>query len=348
MKANDYTAADVALAVMNYNGAERLPDLLDSIWALDQAPGEVLLVDDGSTDGSADAVAREHPRIRVVRMGRNTKVLNKVRNRAFQESRKPLVFIVDNDVVLTPSCLDELLEVMNGRPRCGACMTRAVYADRPDVIYQDGQILHYVGASPGPNRGKSVSEADTDPRISIGWGVQLIDRQAAEQVGFFNEEYLLGWGDDGEINHKLNLAGFYCYHVPKSVVLHKRFESSKRYYAAVRNRLRFIFEMYYWRTIVLALPAFAVYEASLAAFLLLKGGGRDYLRGWGYFFTHLADILRVRRAIQGKRRLKDSEVMGAGDIFVYSDYVDMRVLALGYKAMNAFLNFYWTLIRRFV
>jgi len=338
----------VTLAVMNYNGAERLPDLFRSIRELNHGPGELMLVDDGSTDGSADAVEREHPDVKVVRMGLNTKVLNKVRNRAFQESTKPLVFIVDNDVILTPACLDELLAVMNSRAFCAACMTRAVYADRPDVIYQDGQILHYVAASPGTNRGKSVSEADTEPRVSIGWGVQLIEKRAAEQVGFFNEEYLLGWGDDGEINHKLNLCGFHCYHVPKSVVLHKRFESSKRYYAAVRNRLRFIFEMYYWRTILLAMPAFAVYEISVFAFLLLKGGSRDYFRGWAYFFTHFADILRIRRTIQSRRRLQDREVMGAGDIFVYSDYVDMRVLALGYKAMNAFLNFYWILIRRFV
>lgn len=348
MNARNYTARDVTLAVMNYNGAERLPDLLRSILELDHEPGEVMLVDDGSTDGGADMVEREHPYVKVVRMGRNTKILNKVRNRAFQESAKPLVFIVDNDVVLTPACLDELLAVMSDRAQCAACMTRAVYADRPDVIYQDGQILHYVAASPGTNRGKAVSEADTEPRVSIGWGVQLIDKRAAEQVGFFNEEYLLGWGDDGEINHKLNLLEFRCYHVPRSVVLHKRFESSKRYYAAVRNRLRFIFEMYYWRTIVLALPAFVVYEASLVAFLLLKGGMRDYFRGWAYFFTHLTDILRVRREIQGKRRLKDSEVMDAGDIFVYSDYIDVRILALGYRAMNAFLNFYWILIRRFV
>ncbi len=348
MTSRPYTAEDVTLAVMNYNGAERLPELFRSIFELDHAPGELLLVDDGSTDGGADALEREHPQVRVVRMGRNTTILNMVRNRAFRESAKPLVFIVDNDVIMTPACLDELLHVMNTEPRCAACMNRAVYADDPDIIYQDGQVLHYVGASPGTNRGKRVAEADVEPRVSIGWGVQLIEKHAAEQVGFFNEEYLLGWGDDGEINHKLNLFGYRCYHVPRSVVLHKRFESSKRYLAAVRNRLRFIFEMYYWRTIILALPAFAVYEVSVFAFLAMKGGLRDYFRGWAYFVTHLPDILRVRRRIQSTRRLKDSEVMGAGDIFVYSDYVDSPILAVGYRAMNAFLNAYWVLIRRFV
>lgn len=348
MNAHAYTADDVTLAVLNYNGAQRLPDLFKSIFELDDLPGEIILVDDGSTDGSAEWVVRNYATVKVARMGRNTAILNMVRNRAFQESTNPLVFIVDNDVILTPSCLTELLHVLNSWPKAAACMTRALYWDRPGIIYQDGQVLHYVGASPGTNREARVEDSDTEPRLSIGWGVQLIDKSAAEQVGFFNEEYLLGWGDDGEINHKLNLLGFRCYHVPRSVVFHKRSESSKRYYAAVRNRLRFIFEMYYWRTIALAMPAFIVYEVSLLAFLALKGGLRDYFRGWGYFFTHLADILRVRRRIQSRRVLRDSEVMGAGDIFVYSDYVDMKVLALGYRAMNSFLNAYWAVISRFV
>lgn len=343
-----FTAADTTLAVMNYNGAERLPDLFASIDTLVAAPGEVMIVDDGSTDGGAESIQKRYPHVRIERMGRNTKILNKVRNRAFASATRRLVFIVDNDVVLTPRCLEELLAVMNRHPQTAACMTRAVYWDNPKIIYQDGQILHYVGASPGPNRGKSIDEVDHQPKLSIGWGVQLIDKQAASEVGFFNEEYLLGWGDDGEINHKLNLSGYRCYQVPRSVVLHKREESSKRYLAAVRNRLRFIFEMYRWRTILLAMPAFAVYEVSLIAFLAMKGGLADYFRGWAYFFTHLPDILRVRRSIQAKRRLRDNQVMGAGDIFVYSDYVDSKILMLGYRAMNRFLNAYWRLIRGLV
>jgi hypothetical protein len=111
---------------------------------------------------------------------------------------------------------------MNERPRAAACMTRTVYWHDQDRIYQDGQTLHYVGASPGTNRERLVREVDTEPRLSIGWGVQLIDREAAREVGFFNPAYPMGWGDDGELNHKLHLYGYECYHVPKSVVLHKR------------------------------------------------------------------------------------------------------------------------------
>ncbi len=340
-----FTSKDVTLAVMNYNGAERLPGLFESIKRLKQPPGELLIVDDGSTDGGAEVIQQRYPDVSIVSMGRNTKILNMVRNRAFHAASNRLVFIVDNDVELDPDCVEELLHGMNTLPKAAACITRAVYWDRPEVIYQDGQILHYVGASPATHRDDMVKDVDAEPRLSIGWGVQMIDREAATEVGFFNEEYLLGWGDDGEINHKLNLVGYRCYQIPKAVVLHKREESSKRYLAAVRNRLRFIFEMYQWRTILLALPAFIAYEAALVSFVVMKGGIKDYFRGWGYFLTHIPGVLRTRRKIQAHRVLRDRDVMGAGDIFVYSDYVDKKILAFGYDLLNRFLNGYWKLIR---
>lgn len=342
------TARDVTVAVMNYNGADKLPALFESIRSLTETPAAVMIVDDGSTDGAAEAIHEEFPEVALLHMGRNTGILNRLRNRAFEEADTRLVFIIDNDVVLRPDTLQELLHVMNEYPKAGACMTRAVYWHDPDIIYQDGQTLHYVGASPGTHRGQSVREVDDKPRLSIGWGVQLIDKEAARAVGFFNDKYLLGWGDDGELNHKLHLYGYKCYQVPKSIVLHKRDESSKRYQAAVQNRLRFILEMYQLRTILLSLPALLLYELSLLGFLGMKGALGDYFRGWKVFLSELPDVLRNRRRIQGFRRVPDRALLGAGDIFIYSDELGSRILALGYRCLNGVLNGYWRLIQRLI
>jgi GT2 family glycosyltransferase len=344
-----FSANDVSLAVMNYNGEDKLTGLFQSIAKLVNPVGEVLMIDDGSRDDSVGLVCKGWPATRVIELGVNSGgVLNKVRNRAFSEATRSLVFIVDNDVELKPNCVEELIAVFNQYPEAAACLTRAVHWDDQTSIYQDGQILHYVGASPNTNRDAHIDEVDDEPRVSIGWGVQMIDKQRAAEVSFFNEAYILGWGDDGEINHKLNLYGYKCYQVPKAVVVHKRFESSKRYLAAVQNRLRFIAEMYRLRTIVLALPALIAYEASLVAFLVMKGGMSDYWTGWKVFFRDFSDIRRVRREIQAYRKLPDNQVMASGDIFVYSDYVNNKILMTGYKALNCFLNIYWRIIRKFV
>ena len=74
------SAADVTLAVMNFNGADKLPALFDSIARLERAPGAVMIVDDGSTDGGAEMIRQQYPDVRIASMGGNTKILNRVRN----------------------------------------------------------------------------------------------------------------------------------------------------------------------------------------------------------------------------------------------------------------------------
>lgn len=341
-----FNAGDVCVAVMNYNGLERLRVVLSSLRELVSPPGEIVVCDDGSTDGSVDYVEKEWPDVVVHAFPDNRGILNRLRNRALDGTRLPLVFFVDNDVVLKTDTLEELIRVFNERPEAAACITRAVFWDEPGKIYQDGQTLHYVGSSPNSYRGQRVDEVSNEPRKSIGWGVQMVDRRSMEEIGGCNEAYPIGWGDDGEFNYRLNLAGFVCFQVPRAVVYHKRDEGSARYYAAVRNRLRWLLEMYQWRTLVLTAPAMVLYEISLVGFLLMKGELGSYFRGWVYFFGNLKSILRTRSSIQKTRLLPDRELMGAGDLFTYDDYLDSKVLRIGLNFLNGSLNLYWKLIKK--
>ena len=343
---SNFTASDVTIAVLNYNGRDKIPDLFASITRLEHAPGEVIMVDDGSNDGSPQWVKEQHPEVRIVAFSENSGgMLNVVRNKALQESKTDLVFIVDNDVVLTTQCIEEAVLAMNTLPGATVCMTRAVYEEKPDIIYQDGQILHYIGASPNINRDQPISAVDKEPRLSIGWGVQLINKTKTADFGWFNEGYMLGWGDDGEFNHKLNMAGRNCYHVPSSVVLHKRHSASKRYVSAVRNRWRFLLEMYQLRTLLLITPALLFYELPLFGFLLMQKRPADYFKGMATVVGQLPDIFKQRKKIQAKRVVPDRDLIGCGDIFVYSDEMSSPVLRAGYKFLNNALSFYWRIIR---
>ncbi|WP_028583091.1 glycosyltransferase family 2 protein [Desulfogranum mediterraneum] len=341
-----FSSADVTIAVLNYNGLDKIPDLFASIKELEQEVAEVIMVDDGSTDGSPEWVRANHPQVRLVLLPENSGgMLNLVRNRALAAARTDLVFIVDNDVVLSPDCVEAALLGMNTLPGATVCTTRAVYEEKPNLIYQDGQLLHYIGASPNINRDRELTEVDQEPRLSIGWGVQLINKVKTAEFGWFNEAYSLGWGDDGEFNHKLNMAGCNCYHIPASVVLHKRHSASKRYVSAVRNRWRFILEMYQWKTILLISPALLFYEFPLFGFLLLQRRPRDYFRGMASVFSQLPSIFKERRKIQARRTVPDRQLMGCGDIFVYSDEMSSPLLRMGYKFLNNALFFYWRIIR---
>jgi GT2 family glycosyltransferase len=344
--ASRFSAANVTVAVSNYNGIAIVGSCLASIGRLNAAPAEIIVLDDGSTDGSA-AYLREHfPSARVIEMGVNSGgILNKLRNRALAEARTDFVFLVDNDVTLAPDCLDQLLNGLATLPHAAVCLPRTVYERDPAMIYQDGQVLHYVGTSLAKNRNFPLANADNTPRLTIGWGVQLIDKAQAATVGNFNEGYIIGWGDDAEFNHKMNLLKHFCYHIPAAVVYHKRVTGAKRYLASVRNRWRFMLEFYQARTLVLCVPALAVYELSLILFLLKKREFRQYRAGLKFIWANRRDIRRVRRDIQRRRLMRDRDLMTSGTIFIAAEYMDSKLLVLGYRTMNAFLNGYWVLVR---
>ena len=340
-----FSSSNVTVVVSNYNGVTILRDCFESIRNLISPPGEIVMIDDGSQDGSVALVREQFPHVRVIELGFNSKCLNVLRNRALEESKTDFVFLVDNDVTLKPDCLNELLGGLENLPQAAVCIPRTLYERDPSMIYQDGQVLHYVGTSLAWHRNVPLKDADDGPRLTIGWGVQLIDRLQAADMGNFNENYVMGWGDDGEFNHKMNLAGHFCYHIPSAIVYHKRVKGAQRYYGTIRNRWRFLLECYQIKTLILCAPALAVYELSLILFLLKKGEVRQYLSAMKYVLANLGSILSVRRHIQSKRVMKDRELMTSGSIFIASEYVDSPILAFGYKAMNAFLNGYWSIIR---
>jgi len=339
-------ASEVTVAVLNYNGLRVLPSCLSSIKGLDSAPAEILVVDDGSTDGSPTWVREHHPGVRVIELGINSKRLNKVRNRALQAARCNVVLLVDNDVTIRADCLNELLRGLKTLPSAAVCMPRALYEHDPELIYQDGQELHYVGTTMAIHRNAPLRDASDAPRMSIGWGVQLIDKAKAAEVGFFNEDYVMGWGDDGEFNHKLNLIGYACYHIPTAVVFHKRVAGARRYYGSIRNRWRFILEMYHGRSLFLCAPALVLYEISLIFFLLAKGAIGSYIRAMWDVAGDLRSIMTVRRRVQARRGRRDAELMTCGRIFIAPEYVDSRILSTGFGALNHALDGYWRLIRR--
>ena len=342
------SASEVSIAVLNYNGLDVLAGCLDSTGELSEPAGEVLLVDDGSTDGSPEWVSRQYPEIRLVRLGENTGRLNMVRNLALREAANDLVLLVDNDVVLHPEVLDVLLDALTTLPAAAVCTPRTLYAHDPATIYQDGQTLHYVAATQARNRDLPRDEADHIPQLTIGWGVQLIDRAKAASVGWFNEEYVMGWGDDGEFNHRMNLSGRFCYHVPQAIVYHKRVSGAQRYEGTVRNRWRFIIECYELRTLVLCAPALLLYEIALVGFLAMKGALPEYLRAGRYIVGHLPSVLATRRRVQRTRRVPDRELMASGNLFIAEEYLDRRILAFGLSALDRLLNAYWSLVRRWL
>ncbi len=340
---------EVSVVIVNFDGKRTVLDSIRSLRALDGVRVRVIVVDDGSRDGSPEAIAAEFPDVELHREPRNTRAVNRLRNAGLARARTDRVFVMDNDVALHRDCLAEMLRVMDADERVAVCIPRLMHWRDPSSIYMAGGLIHYVGATIAPNRDRPY-DGRTKPVTAIGGGIGLFDRRKLELVGGFDEGYALAWGDDAELHQRLLLAGYRTVYVPTAVCFHehKPFGKERHYRARgqVANRWRFILSHYSVRTLVLVAPALALYELLQAGFLLAKGMPHLYLLGTLDALRKLPDTLARRRFVQPLRRVPDRELLFADELYVRPEHgagSALGRLALG-AASRAFA-LYWRLVR---
>lgn len=340
----------ITAAVVNYNGREVLPDTLASLEAVRGDDTEILVVDDGSDDGSPEWVEEHHPHVRVLRMGRNTARLNRVRNVALEAARHRWVFLTDNDVEVEPGCLATLLDVVRREPDVLCCTPRLVYRDEPGRIYHDGGELHYLCLSTAVPRGRPVeSRPPRPPRATVGGGIMMIDRRASREIGDFDGGYLLGWGDDGEFHVRGRLAGYRCLHVSSAVARHvERPRGTDRALGQVYNRYRLLLTAYSGRSLALLAPALAAFELALTAASLAEGFFRERIAAVGRVVKDFGEIRSRRRRVRARRRVGDREILTGGALMTPAALSGSRLVAAARRAAAAAAELYWRLVRRWL
>jgi len=168
----------VSVVIPAFNRAHVLPRALGSVLAQTFGDFEVLVVDDGSTDGTADVVAAgRDPRVRCVRQARNAGVAA-ARNRGIRESRAPLIAFLDSDDEWLPEKLAEQVAVFRRQP------------DRMGLAYTGVETVHEDGSTSVQRprgRGDAYRTLLWTNAIHGGGSNVMIRRDVVAAVGFFHE-----------------------------------------------------------------------------------------------------------------------------------------------------------------
>lgn len=336
---------NVTVGVVNYNGRDILPDTFQSIRGLDFPVSEVIVVDNGSTDGSREWIVENYPEFRCIALSENIG-LPGARNVILREARTDLVFAMDNDISLERDSLGRLVEVMKKVPHAGVCHPEIRDVADPNVTHYNGGWIHYLCASVPRSAGSGL-RPEYEVFDTISGGALLIDRDAALRIGGFDADYFFNW-EDGDFTARLTLAGYVCLNVPEAVVHHRsKPRGTSRVFFQVRNRWIFILKLYSWRTILFAAPMLFIYEISQAFFLLLKGAMKDYVKGNVAAVSMLPRILEKRKVFQKIKVKRDRDWLRGGDIYIPSNLLKGELAIFVKKAYCGFFNVYWNLISRF-
>jgi GT2 family glycosyltransferase len=339
--------ADLTVVITNHNGRAVLEPTLLALEELGVDGRRIVLVDDGSTDGSPAWVAARWRGVRVFSLGRNTRRLNVVRNRGLRQAATRYVLLLDNDIAVQPGCVAELMRVMRSRPGVLCCTPRLLYHDDAERIYQDGARPHFLGITTGQVRGVPVSDRPgRDPIPTFGGGIMLIDRHCSAEIGDFDEGYAIGWADDAEFQLRGRLAGYEALHVPTATCLHlDRSAGRARAYGQVYNRYRLILTTYAGRTLLVLGPALLAFELCLTAVAAASGFFPDRLRAVRDIWRDRRSWLRHRYDVQRRRRRSDADILVGGAMSPPARYAERSAGGRLMRALSTVFDGYWAVAR---
>jgi GT2 family glycosyltransferase len=219
---HSYSPRDVhvALVIPNYNGARWLPAVLESVAAQTVAPAEVLVVDDGSTDGSTALVAERYPAVRVLALAGNGGFA-RTANAGIAAVSADAVALVNTDVVLAPDWLECAVGALAREPRAAAVATKLVDLEDPAILYSAGDVLRRDGACEQRGRFERDNGWFDAPGevFSACAAAALYRRSAVLAAGGFDER-LGTYLEDVELGLRLRLAGWRCRWEPRAVARH--------------------------------------------------------------------------------------------------------------------------------
>jgi uncharacterized protein (TIRG00374 family) len=331
----------VTIGIINYNGRQALPDTIAAVKGLDYPAFEVLVVDNNSTDGSREWMKANHPDIRCFGLECNIGSAG-ARNLVLQEATAEYVLLLDNDISVEPDTLTRLMEVMKTVPGVGACHPEITDPEDPEVYHYNGGYIHYLCALvTRPEPEAEESRPWFEQFAVIGGAALLVRKDVALGISGFDADYFFNW-EDGDFTARLTLAGYKVLNVPEATARHRsKPRGTSKVFYQVRNRWYFILKLYSWRTILLSLPMLACFEIAQGLLLLLKGAGKEYVKGSVAAVADLPRILRKRRAFQRLKVVGDAAWLTSGPMYVTVGRPPGRLVTAAQKLLYSIFDLYW-------
>ena len=210
----------LSVVIPNWNGLRLLPTCLSALRAQTFRDFETLVVDNGSTDGSREFLAREFPEARVLALETNRGFAPAV-NEGIRAARGEVVVLLNNDTEADPQWLAEIARALDENPRAGMVACKLRLFDPRDHLHSAGDFCRVDGI-PG-NRG--VWEPDRgqydDARGVFGacGGAAAYRRAMLDEIGGLDEA-LGSYCEDVDLNWRARLAGYEVAYAPNAIVYH--------------------------------------------------------------------------------------------------------------------------------
>ncbi len=318
----------VSVVIVNWNGKHLLKECLDSLFAQSMRDVEIVLVDNGSEDGSAEYVREQYPSVRVIDLPKNLGFAGG-NNAGMRIAQGKYIALLNNDAKADDAWLENLVyEAESSPPAVGMWASKILSYDSPAVLDNVGLLIYPDGLG----RGKGRLERDEGQYDKPGEALSpsgcagLYRGEMLAEIGLFDEDFF-AYADDVDIGLRARLAGWGCRYVPSAKVYHKYSASSAAYspfkaFLVERNRIWVLFKNFPLELIILS-PFFTLLRLIIHLFGAITGRGASgrfseqhsvfkalaiLLKAWCAAFVALPSIFKQRLAASRLRRLRRAEI----------------------------------------
>jgi GT2 family glycosyltransferase len=352
----------VGAVVTNHNGGQTVIDCLGALLNAEHPLSEIIVVDNASSDGSAQRIAEFAPGVTLLRLDENMGPCV-ARNRGLGALATDLALLLDGDIRLAPDALALMLEAYGTSGALTVCPRILLYPET-ETIQADGVAPHFLGTlvlrHGFTSRHQHPCPANSPP-FTIVNGVPsacfLIDRLAALDVGGFDELYFFHF-EDLEFNMRLGILGHEAACAERAIAYHDRGLGTpelsyrgkgdypvRRFYLSARNRLTTIRIYYRPLTLLVLAPPLLAYEVATFLFAVRKGFLRAWLCAWKWQVENRRPIADRRKTVQAKRKRSDADLLVGGPIPLAPGLVNGGLMKMGVSLMSGLFDVYWRLMR---
>ena len=316
-----------SVIVVNWNGRHLLGECLDSVLCQQDGSLEIIVADNGSTDGSVDFLRERYGnRVRLIELAGNEGWAGG-NNRGIETARGGHLLLLNNDACLEREFFHHLRRGIARHPDAGMYSTKILdYQDR-SRIDNTGHVIFGDGTARGRfRRREDGPEFDREAEVLCPSGAAgVYSRRVIDRVGPVDERYF-AYGEDTELGLRARKAGFFCHYIPEAVVYHRYSATGgaytpKKIYFVERNRVWTLLKLFPWCLVAVS-PVLTLARYLFGVYGFLAGKGATGKLGEGHsvreiflsvfraYRDALADapgMLRERRRLRSVCTMPDRE-----------------------------------------
>ncbi|OGQ99853.1 MAG: hypothetical protein A2284_16700 [Deltaproteobacteria bacterium RIFOXYA12_FULL_61_11] len=306
---------DCSLIVVNHNGAEVLPRCLGSLVEQTHPCREILLIDNGSTDGSAEAAAAQFPEVKVLRFPSNRGYSRAV-NIGIRCAKGKYLGLINNDASLEPHWLEVILGRFSREPETGLIASRILYATRPELINSAGDgVLASGYVYQRGNHCRDDEDYDQAREVLGACGAALAVRaHLFNDIGTFDETFGM-YLDDIDFSLRARLWGYRCIYEPRALVYHVgshttgSFYNNTNVFYIAKNNVNLIIKNFPRELLRRRWPSILLHFFRQQGYHTLRSGhGLAYSKGLLRGLLESGTMLTRRRHILGGKRIEYTEL----------------------------------------